>query len=115
MLEKLINRNRKGGYFPDATQVAKETTEVLPQYGRTNDVLRLYGLRRGTLYRLHRQGKVKSCLLRVVGQKSGVRLWHLESIRSLINEQMAAQSSGNPQPMPGQQSQQKVPAGSTGL
>jgi hypothetical protein len=34
---------------------------------------------------------VKSCLLRVAGQKSGVRLWHFESIRTFIHAQMAAQ------------------------
>jgi hypothetical protein len=67
------------------------TTGVLPEFGRTGDVNRLYGIKRGTLYALNRQGKVKSCLLRVAGQKSGVRLWHLESIRQLVHGQMAAQ------------------------
>lgn len=66
------------------------TAGVLPEFGRTADVQRLFGLKRGTLYGLHRQGKIKGVLLRVAGQKSGVRLWHLESVRHLINEQMEA-------------------------
>lgn len=64
------------------------TSGVLPEFGRTIDVQRLFGIKRGTLYTLSRQGKVKSCLLRVAGQKSGVRLWHLQSIRDFIHSQM---------------------------
>jgi hypothetical protein len=67
-----------------------DTTGITPEFGRCNDVQRLFGLRRGTLYNLLRQGKVKGVLLRVAGQKSGVRLWHLQSIRDLINSEMEA-------------------------
>jgi hypothetical protein len=66
---------------------------VLPEFGRCADVQRMFGLRRGTLYNLHKQGKIKGVLLRVAGQKSGVRLWHLQSIRDLINCQMAEQEA----------------------
>jgi hypothetical protein len=68
-----------------------DTTGVQPEFGRCADVQRIYGLRRGSLYNLHRQGKVKGVLLRAEGQKSGVRLWHLRSISDLINSQMANQ------------------------
>jgi hypothetical protein len=67
------------------------TSGVLPEFGRTHDVQRLFGIKRGTLYTLSRQKKVKSCLLRVAGQKSGVRLWHLPAIRDLIRSQMESQ------------------------
>jgi hypothetical protein len=68
-----------------------ECTGVQPEFGRCADVQRIYGLRRGSLYNLHRRGKIKGVLLRVEGQKSGVRLWHLRSIHDLINSQMASQ------------------------
>jgi hypothetical protein len=75
---------------------AGSTDGAIPEFGRTNDVQRLYGIKRGTLYTLSRQGKVRSCLLRVAGQKSGVRLWHLESIRGFITKQMAEQLTEQP-------------------
>ena len=61
---------------------------VLPEFGRTEDVQRIFGLKRGTLYNLHKHGKVRGVLLRVAGQKSGVRLWHMAGISAYINSQM---------------------------
>jgi len=66
-------------------------TGVQPEFGRTADVQRLFGLRRGSLYNLFGDGKIKGVLLRVRGQKSGVRLWHLQSIADCIRSQMAHQ------------------------
>ena len=62
---------------------------VMPEFGRPRDVQRLFGIKRGTLYNLLADRKVKGVLLRVRGQKSGVRLIHLESVRQLILEEMA--------------------------
>jgi hypothetical protein len=56
----------------------------LPEFGRVPDVTRIFGLRRGTQYNLLRDGKIEGVLLRVCGQKSGVRLIDLESVRRYI-------------------------------
>lgn len=58
------------------------------EFGRQSDVTRIYGLKRGTVYNLWRAGKIRGVLLRVKGQKSGVRLWHMESIRQYILSEM---------------------------
>jgi len=59
-------------------------SNVLPEFGRAADVQRYFGIKRGTLYNLLQDGRVKGILLRVRGQKSGVRLFHMESVRNLI-------------------------------
>jgi hypothetical protein len=74
---------------------AGDCAQTEPEFGRCKDVERLYGVRRGSLYGLHRQGKIKGVLLRVAGAKSGVRLWHLQSVRDFIEGEMARQ---NPEP-----------------
>ena len=71
---------------------AGDCASLLPEFGRCADVQRLFGLRRGTLDGLHRKGKIKGVLLRVAGTKSGVRLWHLQSIREFIALEMSRQS-----------------------
>lgn len=63
-------------------------TDSLPEFGRTADVTRLFGLKRGSLYNLANDGKIRGCLLRVRGSKSGVRLWHMPSVRDFIFSQM---------------------------
>lgn len=59
-----------------------------PEFGRVADVVRHFGLKRGTIYNLLRDGKIKGVLLRVRGQKSGVRLLDMASVRNLIRSQM---------------------------
>jgi hypothetical protein len=66
-------------------------TGSTPEFGRCADVQRIYGLRRGTLYNLLRDGKIKGVLLRVRGKKSGVRLFSMKSIADLIRSQMETQ------------------------
>jgi len=66
-------------------------TGATPEFLRTNDVRRIYGIPRGSLYGLAKLGKIKGCLLRVRGAKSGLRLWSADSIRAYIAEQMDAQ------------------------
>ena len=61
-----------------------DTTQAAPEFGRLRDVERLFGLRRGTTYNLLKDRKIRGCLLRVRGSKSGVRLIHLESVRDYI-------------------------------
>ena len=67
---------------------AADTNGMAPEFGRVRDVERLFGLKRGTVYNLLRDGKIRSCLLRVRGRQSGVRLIDLDSVRALIAQQM---------------------------
>lgn len=60
------------------------------EFGRWQDVDQIYSIKRGTAYNLLRDGKIKGVLLRVRGQKSGVRLFDLASVRDFIRSQMEA-------------------------
>jgi len=64
------------------------------EFGRTADVHRQYGLKRGTLYNLLLDGKVRGVLLRIRGKKSGCRLWDMQSIRTYIRSEMEAAQKG---------------------
>jgi hypothetical protein len=67
---------------------AGNTSQTLPEFGRVQDVQRLFGIKRGILYRWISEGKVKSVLIREPGNIQGVRLIHLASVRDYINSQM---------------------------
>ena len=69
------------------------TAELKPEFGRIRDVERLYGIKRGTLYGLLGAGRIRGCLLRVKGNRSGVRLIDLQSVRNLIHAHMDQQNS----------------------
>jgi hypothetical protein len=56
-----------------------------PEFGRIPDVQRTFGLKRGYLYLLINEGKIKSVCLRKPGAKTGVRLIHLQSVRDYLN------------------------------
>jgi hypothetical protein len=60
------------------------------EFGRTEHVFRQFGIKRGTLYNLHGEGKVRGCVLRVKGRQKGVRLWDMQSIRDYIRSQFDA-------------------------
>ena len=62
-------------------------TGIMPEFGRVADVTRYFGIKRGTLYNLHHDGKIRGVLLRVRGQKSGVRLFDMASVREFILSQ----------------------------
>jgi len=57
---------------------------VLPKFGRTPDATRIFGIKRGTIYNLHADGKIRGYLVRSRGQKSGCRVWDMASIRDYI-------------------------------
>jgi hypothetical protein len=59
-----------------------------PEFGRATDLQKIFGLRRGTIYNLLRAGRIRGCLLRVKGKKSGVRLFDIQSVRQFIINQM---------------------------
>jgi hypothetical protein len=60
-----------------------------PEFGRWQDVQRSFGIKRGSAYNLLSEGKIRGCLLRVTGQKSGVRLFDMASVRDFIHSQMS--------------------------
>ena len=64
------------------------------EFGRDRHVEEIFGIKRGTLRNLWSDGKVKSVLLRVRGAKSGVRLWHMNSIRDFIEAEAARSNLG---------------------
>lgn len=64
------------------------------EFGRDKDADAIFSLKRGTLRNLHAQGKIHGVLLRVCGQKSGVRLWDMASIRDYIRSQMEPAKKG---------------------
>jgi hypothetical protein len=66
------------------------TAQIAPEFLRTNDVRKIFGIPRGSLYGLAKLGKIKGCLLRIRGAKSGLRLWSVDSIRTYLAKQMIA-------------------------
>ncbi|MEK7677036.1 MAG: hypothetical protein AAB676_14490 [Verrucomicrobiota bacterium] len=72
-----------------------DASNLAPEFLRTDDVRKIFGIRRGSLYGLAKLGKVKSCLLRIRGNRLGVRLWSVDSIRGLIREGMEASENGD--------------------
>src|SRR5664279_2706845 len=69
-----------------------QTTELKPEFGRIRDVELAYGLKRGTTYNLLSSGRIRGCVLRVKGKKSGVRLIDMESVGPYIRAQMDQQN-----------------------
>jgi hypothetical protein len=67
---------------------AAEASNIQPEFLRTSDLRRIFGLARGTVYNLHAAGKIRGVLLRVRGKKSGVRLWDAQSVRDFIHSQI---------------------------
>ena len=63
-------------------------TAWVPEFGRTVDLQKCFGIRRGTAYALLKLGKIRGVLLRVQGRKSGVRLFDMASVREFIRAEM---------------------------
>ncbi len=59
-----------------------------PEFARADKVKDLTGLTRTTLYRLLKAGKIKGAMLPVTGNRSGVRVFDLNSIRAYINQHL---------------------------
>jgi hypothetical protein len=66
---------------------------ALPEFGRWRDVERHFGIKRGTLYNLMAEGKVKSVHLRRKGNVHGCRLFHLASVSEYLNGLLEAQQT----------------------
>jgi hypothetical protein len=55
------------------------TSQTLPEFGRVNDVQKIFGVKRGILYRWIKEQRIKSVCIREAGNIQGVRLIHLAS------------------------------------
>ena len=63
-------------------------SDMAKEFGRTKDVERIFSVKRGTLYNAEKLGLVRGVLLRLRGQKSGVKLWDMRSIENWIRGEM---------------------------
>jgi len=72
---------------------AGDFSGAAPEFGRTADATRTFGLKRGTLYNLLADGKIRGVVLRSRGQKSGCRLWEMDSIRRFIRQCQSEQEA----------------------
>ena len=66
-------------------------SDTTKEFGRTKDVERIFSVKRGTLYNAEKLGLVRGVLLRLRGQKSGVKLWDMRSIENWIRGEMQKQ------------------------
>jgi hypothetical protein len=67
-------------------------TDVMPEFGRFQDVQRLFGINRGTLYNLIEEGRVKSVTLRFKGNIRDCRLFYLPSVSEYLHRLMEEQN-----------------------
>ncbi len=68
------------------------------EWGRDRDVAEIFSLKKGTLRTLEKQGKIRSVLLKVSGDKSKIRLWDLDSVRELLASSIENPNGGNQPP-----------------
>ncbi len=73
--------------------VTDECSGSLPEFGRWRDVERIFGVKRGVLYRKIADGTVTSISLREPGKKFGVRLIFLPSVRAWLLREMTNQNA----------------------
>ena len=66
---------------------AGDFSGVTPEFGRTQDVEKIFGIKKGTLYNLFEQQKIRGYNLRPTGHVKGVRLWDMASVREYIYSQ----------------------------
>ena len=77
----IMNRQLPSGLSKD------NTSFIEPEFLRVKDVEKMFGLKRGKLYPLIREGAVISKSLRTRGTIRGVRLVSVDSLRNYINSQ----------------------------
>jgi hypothetical protein len=77
----------------ETVKATSPTPTPLPEFGRWRDVERHFGIKRGTLYNLMAEGKVKSVVLRRKGNVHGCRLIHLASVSEYLNGLLQTQQS----------------------
>lgn len=61
------------------------------EFGRTKDVERVYSVKRGSLYNAEKLGLVRGVKLRLLGSKSGIKLWDMRSVEEWIRGQLKSE------------------------
>jgi hypothetical protein len=69
-----------------------DTANLTLEFGRCQDLQRVFGLKRGSAYNLLAAGKIRGCVIRIKGQKSGLRLFDMASVRNYIRSQFGEAS-----------------------
>jgi hypothetical protein len=72
---------------------AGDTSKMQVEFCRVNDAQRIWGLKRGLVYRKIKDRTIRSLNLRERGRKFGVRLLLVESIRSWLMSELEAQEA----------------------
>jgi hypothetical protein len=95
--KRFVNGERKdlldGALLRTTTDPVRpgDFNDAAKEFGRTKDVERVCSIKRGTLYNAEKLGLVRGVLLRLRGQKSGVKLWDMRSIGRWIRSEMKKQ------------------------
>jgi hypothetical protein len=91
-----VNEVSNSTQFTTTPVTANTTTAttILPEFGRWQDVQRLFGIKRGTLYNLMAEGAVKSVSIRRKGNIHGCRLFYLPGIREYLSSLLEDQNQG---------------------
>lgn len=66
--------------------VANDHSFFEPEFAGYKEIRVIFGLSRTHLFRLAKEGKIKSVSLRDVGKVKGRRLYNIASIRALLHE-----------------------------
>lgn len=86
--------NRDAGLFTLQPVTESSNSNLIPEFGRWQDVQRLFGIKRGTLYNLWAEGKIKSASVRRRGNKCGCRLFYLPGISEYLKSLMQQPNGG---------------------
>ncbi len=65
-------------------QTTPDNFEASPEWGRLEDVQRLFGIRRSTCYELIRRGDIRSAAVRKKNARTGLRVIDLASVREFL-------------------------------
>jgi hypothetical protein len=69
------------------------TNSQIPEWGRWQDVQRLFGIKRGMAYILLAEGKIKGVSLRRVGHLRGCRIFYLPSVATYLQSLLNCENS----------------------
>lgn len=74
----------------EAVAKASDRPDLNSEFCRPGDCHRLFGLKRGFIYNLEKEGVIRTCSLRRPGQIKGVKLIHVASVRQYLHGLMEA-------------------------
>jgi hypothetical protein len=86
----VVNLTRNQNLTTQPVQ-AGDCSHLSPEFGRVPDVQRLFGIKRGILYRWISEKRVKTFLIREPGNQQGIRIIYLQSVRAYLMSQMEIQ------------------------